>query len=174
MDYIISLKTEVNPSDNYRKSVIKTIGKFMMFCRRSTDKPLVRFFKWLHYPNIEPTKRPRILENIPHLKRKEKSIYKPTDMWTAQDDLLFLKYCPSKRMKCFHTMAKDTSCRPHELLKLRIKDVTFKIAPDKSQYAEATVNGKTGSRHLVLIDSIPYVKDYLDHDSSERYSRHRN
>jgi integrase/recombinase XerD len=202
MEYIISLKTEVNPSDNYRKSVIKTIGKFMMFCRRSTDKPLVqlsredvlafldsfrkyevsdplhkwigtynlyrvhllRFFKWLHHPNIEPTKRPRILENIPQLKRKEKSIYKPTDMWTVQDDLLFLRYCPSKRMKCFHTMAKDTSCRPHELLKLRIKDVTFKIAPDKSQYAEATVNGKTGSRHLVLIDSIPYVKDYLDHE----------
>ena len=42
MDYIISLKTEINPSDNYRKSVIKTIGKFMMFCRRSTDKPLVQ------------------------------------------------------------------------------------------------------------------------------------
>jgi len=42
VDYIISLKTEVNPSDNYRKSVIKIIGKFMMFCRRSTDKPLVQ------------------------------------------------------------------------------------------------------------------------------------
>jgi hypothetical protein len=202
MDYVISLKTEINPSDNYRKSVIKIIGKFMMFCRHSTDVPLVqlgrenvlaflgsfrksedsdplhkwigtynlyrvhllRFFKWLHHPDIEPNKRPRIIENIPQLKRKEKSIYKPTDMWTAQDDLLFLKYCLSKRMKCFHTMAKDTSCRPHELLKLRIKDVTFKIAPDKSQYAEATVNGKTGNRHLVLIDSIPYVKDYLDHE----------
>jgi integrase/recombinase XerD len=202
MDYVISLKTEINPSDNYRKSVIKIIGKFMMFCRHSTDVPLVqlgrenvlaflgsfrksedsdplhkwigtynlyrvhllRFFKWLHHPDIEPNKRPRIIENIPQLKRKEKSIYKPTDMWTAQDDLLLLKYCLSKRMKCFHTMAKDTSCRPHELLKLRIKDVTFKIAPDKSQYAEATVNGKTGNRHLVLIDSIPYVKDYLDHE----------
>lgn len=202
LDYVISLKTEINPSDNYRKSVIKIIGKFMMFCRHSTDVPLVqlgrenvlaflgsfrksedsdplhkwigtynlyrvhllRFFKWLHHPDIEPNKRPRIIENIPQLKRKEKSIYKPTDMWTAQDDLLFLKYCLSKRMKCFHTMAKDTSSRPHELLKLRIKDVTFKIAPDKSQYAEATVNGKTGNRHLVLIDSIPYVKDYLEHE----------
>jgi hypothetical protein len=202
MDYVISLKTEINPSGNYRKSVIKIIGKFMMFCRHSTDIPLVqlgrenvlaflgsfrksedsdplhkwigtynlyrvhllRFFKWLHHPDIEPNKRPRIIENIPQLKRKEKSIYKPTDMWTAQDDLLFLKYCLSKRMKCFHTMAKDTSCRPHELLRLRIKDVTFKIAAGKSQYAEATVNGKTGNRHLVLIDSIPYVKDYLDHE----------
>jgi integrase/recombinase XerD len=85
-------------------------------------------------------------------------------MWTSEDDLLFLKYCPSKRMKCFHMMARDTSCRPHELLKLRIKDVNFKITPDKYQYAELLVNGKTGSRPLVLIDSIPYLKDYLDHE----------
>jgi hypothetical protein len=29
---------------------------------------------------------------------------------------------------------------------------------------ELLVNGKTGSRPLVLIDSIPYLKDYLDHE----------
>jgi integrase len=127
---------------------------------------IIRFFKWLYYPDIEPDKRPKppVVENIQQLKRKEKSIYKPTDMWTSEDDFLFLKYCPTKRMKCFHMMAKDTSCRPHELLKLRIKDVNFKITPDKYQYAELLVNGKTGSRPLVLIDSIPYLKDYLDHE----------
>jgi integrase len=182
MDYVISLNTEINPSDNYKKSVIKTVGKLMMLCQRSdNDKPLMqlgredllafldsfrrsetqdplhrwigtynlyrvhllRFFKWLHSPHLEQSKRPKpsVVDNIPQLKRKEKSIYKPTDLWTPEDDFLFLKYCQSKRMKCYHTMAKDTSCRPHELLKLRIKDVTFKIAPDKSQYAEATVNG---------------------------------
>ena len=47
----------------------------------------------------EPDKRskPVVIENIPKLKRKEKSIYKPSDLWTQQDDLLFLKYCPTKR-----------------------------------------------------------------------------
>lgn len=127
---------------------------------------LLRFFKWLHSPNVESDKRPKpsVVENIPQLRRKEKSIYRPTDLWTFEDDLLFLRFCPSKRMKCFHTIARDTGCRPHELLKLRIRDVTFKITPNKSQYAELIVNGKTGSRPLVLIDSIPYVKDYLDHE----------
>jgi hypothetical protein len=33
-----------------------------------------------------------------------------------------------------------------------------------SQYAEALVNGKTGSRPIPLIDSIPYLKDYMDHE----------
>jgi integrase/recombinase XerD len=124
-----------------------------------------RFFKWLYYPNIEPSRRekPKVIENIPFLKRKEQSIYKPSDLWTTEDDLLFLKYCPSKRTKCFHAMSRDTSCRPHELLKLRIRDVVFKSIGDR-QYAEVLVNGKTGSRHIPLINSLPYIKDHLDHE----------
>jgi integrase len=56
-------------------------------------------------------------------------------------------------------MSRDTSCRPHELLKLRIRDVIFKSIDDR-QYAEVLVNGKTGSRHIPLINSLPYIKDY--------------
>jgi site-specific recombinase XerD len=54
---------------------------------------LLRFFKWLYHSDIEPSKRskPTVVENIAQLKRKEKSIYKPSDLWTQQDDLLFLK-----------------------------------------------------------------------------------
>jgi len=205
IDYMISLKAETNPSENYRRDIIKCLSKFCRHHRREVNLKqvnredilafldslrkseiadplhkwigtynlyrihLMRFFKWLYSPDIEPDKRPKpsVVENIQQLKRKEKSIYKPTDLWTSEDDLLFLKYCPSKRMKCFHTMARDTSCRPHELLKLRIKDVNFKITSDKYQYAEVLVNGKTGSRPLVLIDSIPYPKDYLDHEHSQ-------
>jgi integrase len=115
--------------------------------------------------SIEPNKRanPKLLDNIQRLKRKEKSTYTPADIWTAEDDLLFLKYCPSKRTKCYHAMSHDTGCRPHELLKLKIKDIAFKTSGDK-QYAEISINGKTGSRHIPLIDSIPYLKDYLDHE----------
>jgi integrase len=55
----------------------------------------------------------------------------------------------------------DTSCRPHELLKLRIKDISFKMQGNK-QYAEVFVNGKTGTRHIPLI--APYLKDYLNNE----------
>ena len=40
--------------------------------------------------------RSQIVMNIQNFKRKEQSIYKPTDLWTLEDDLLFLKYCPNK------------------------------------------------------------------------------
>ena len=122
------------------------------------------FFKWLYYPKTEPKERPKpdILLNIKRLKRKEKSSYKPTDMWTQEDDLLFLKYCPSKRDRAYHAISRGSSCRPHELLKLKIKDVVFKMAGNGRQYAEILVNGKTGSRAIPLINSIPYVKDIID------------
>ena len=124
---------------------------------------LIRFFRWLYSPDMTPAERPRpdCVRNVTQLKRKERSIYKASDMWSTDDDLLFLQHCPSKRARCYHAIARDSSCRPHELLKLKIKDVVFKMIGDK-QYAEITVNGKTGQRHIPLIDSIPYLKDHLD------------
>jgi integrase/recombinase XerD len=128
---------------------------------------LIKFFKWLYYSDIEPNKRPKpqVVENIFQLRRKEQSIYKPTDLWIVEDDLLFLKYCPSKRDKCYHMISRDTGCRPHEILKLRLRDITFKTTAGEGegyQYAEILINGKTGSRTIPLIDSIPFVKDWID------------
>jgi hypothetical protein len=201
-NYIIAMKSEINPSYNYRIDTIEKISRLSIyygntlfkdmtrgqildfldnFRKSEASDPLhkwigtynlfrifiIRFFKWLYYPDIEPQKRPRptVIENIPQLKRKEISTYKPSDLWTDEDDALFLRYCPSKRMKCYHAVSRDTSCGPHEILKLRIKDIVFKtVASNHYQYAEVLVNGKTGSRHLPLINSIPYVKDWLDHE----------
>jgi integrase len=208
-NYINSMMSEVNPSDHYRRGVIKTLSRFLMFLYSSNKKRnkgtieiteikreeilafldsyrrpessdplhkwigtyniylmhLMRFFKWLYYPNIKPDERPKpqIIENISRLNRKEQSIYKPSDLWTAEEDLLFFKYCPSKRMKCYHAIARDLACRPHEILKLKIRDIAFKVVENR-QYAEVVVNGKTGTRTLPLIDSIPYLKDYLNHE----------
>ena len=124
---------------------------------------LLRFFKWLYSPQIEPSKRqkPPVIENIPTLGRKEKSKYKPADLWTKEEHSIFLQYCGNKRDRCYHAMAIDTSCRVNELLKLRIKDIMYKNAGDH-QYAEVLANGKTGSRSLPLITCIPYVKDWID------------
>ncbi len=198
-DYISSLKSEINPSDHYKKDIIILLCSFSIFFNnaklfkditkedvlsfldsfRKTESvdplhkwigtynlyriQLMRFFKWLYSPDVEQTKRPKssVIQNIPKLKRKEKSIYKPTDLWTPEDDSLFLKYCPNLRDRCYHAMSRDSAARPHELLRLRIKDVVFKLTPDKKQYAEILVNGKTGTRLIPLIDSIPYIKDWI-------------
>ena len=73
----------------------------------------------------------------------------------------FLKYCPSARDKCWHSMIYDTSARPHEILNLTIGDIHWKISNDGVQYAEIHVHGKTTSRTLPLISNIPYLKELL-------------
>jgi hypothetical protein len=125
---------------------------------------MTKFFKWLYNPTLEPKQRPKpeVVQNLHQLKRKEESIYKPTDLWTREDDSLFLKYCPNIRDRCYHTMSRDLSARPSEILSLKIKDIVFKREGNK-QYAECLVNGKTGTRHLPIINSLPYLKDWLDH-----------
>ena len=101
-----------------------------------------------------------MVQNLPRFRRKETSGYDPSDMWNAEDNLIFLKYCPSARERCYHAMEVDVGARPHELLNLRIKDVEF-IEAGGSRYAKILVNGKTGQRSLVLIDSIPYVTQWI-------------
>ncbi len=125
---------------------------------------LIRFFRWFYSPDVEQTKRlkPSVIGNIPPLKRKEQSIYKPTDLWSVEDDLLFLKYCSNPRDRCYHAISRDLSCRPHEILNLRLKEVVFKTV-GKYQYAEVLVNGKTGTLPIPLINSIPFLKDWI-HD----------
>jgi integrase len=125
---------------------------------------LLRFFKWLHYPDVVPhNKRPKpaVVENIPKIKRREISTYKPTDLWTEEDDILFYKYCPSLRDKCWHAVSRDTACRPHELLKLKIKDIIVQQLENGYQIARITVNGKTGTRSVRLNNSYPRLKDWL-------------
>jgi integrase/recombinase XerD len=126
---------------------------------------LLRFFRWLHRPSddIKPNKRPTpaVMQQIPHIKRHEISIYKPTDLWTEEDDSLFYRYCPSIRDRCWHAVSRDTGCRPSELLRLKVKDVVVQQLEDGYQIARITVNGKTGTRHVRLNNSYPRLKDWL-------------
>jgi integrase len=125
---------------------------------------LMKFFRWLYNPD-EPDHKKRItppcMLGVKSLPRKEKSAYKPEEIWAAADHTIFLKYCPSARDRCWHTMVYDTSARPHEILNLKIGDIHWKISDDGIQYAEIHVHGKTTPRTLPLISSIPYLKEYL-------------
>ena len=199
INYILTMKNEINLSDGYRKLniyVFYSVSKFfnhkktykeltrddVMQFLDSLRKPeesdplhkwigtyniyrvlLIRFFKWLYYPDVEQKKRPKpdVMQNIAQLKRREQSIYKPSDLWSIEDDLLFLKYCPSAREKCYQMISRDLSCRPNEIIKLKLKDIHFKNSGNY-QYAEVLINGKTGSRNIPLISSIPYLKDWID------------
>jgi integrase/recombinase XerD len=77
---------------------------------------LIRFFKWLCYPDVNSSKRrselsaserkPQCVMDISKIKRMEISCYKPSDLWSQEDDLLFLKWVTNKRDRCYHTMSR--------------------------------------------------------------------
>jgi integrase len=129
---------------------------------------LNKFFRWLYSANEADQKKritPACMLGVKKLPTKAKSPYKHTDMWYPKEYAIFLKYCPDTRDRCYHAIAIDTSARPHEILNLKISDIKFNVTEDHIQYAEVRINeGKTGPRTVPLIDSIPYLKEWLsDH-----------
>jgi integrase len=127
---------------------------------------LLKFFRWLYHSD-EPDQRKRItppcMQGIKRLPKKEKTPYRPSDIWDSREHAIFLKYCPDKRDRCYHAMANDTSARPHEILGLKISDIKFNITSEGIQYAEVQIrDGKTGPRVVPLIDSIPYLKEWIN------------
>ena len=124
-----------------------------------------KFLRWLYNPDEpDPAKRekPDCMKGVRKLPRKEKSSYNSGNIWDQRENAIFLKYCPLKRDKCFHAMAMDTSCRPHELLGLKIKDIEFNFTDDGKQYALVRIkHGKTGPRTVPLIDSLPWLKEWI-------------
>jgi len=191
MQIIVELSKTVGLAKNFVDMTRDDVLSYLDKCRKLENEDplhrwigsyntklviLSRFFKWLYYPAIDdPKKRsdlsvlerkPNCIMGIRHLKRKEISCYKPSDLWSQEDDFLFLKWVTNKRDRCYHTMARDLSARPHEILDLKIRDIVFKTTTDNKQYAEVLVNGKTGTRHIPLIQSIPYIKDWLSNHPS--------
>jgi integrase len=156
LEYLNNLRRPVSEDPTH-----KWIGSY-----NSRQMIFNKFFRWLYNPDEpEPSKRvtPPCMIGIRKLPRQEKSPYKPSSLWDAREHAVFLKYCPSKRDRCYHAMANDMSARPHEILNLKIKDILFKVTEEGNQYAEVLITGgKTRPRTLPLIDSIPYIKEWIE------------
>jgi integrase len=111
--YLNSLRKaiEVDPT---HKSIGTYNGRQMVF---------MKFLRWIYNPDESDHRKritPPCMIGIKMLPRREKSPYKPEDIWTADDHAIFLRYCPMARDRFWHSMVYDTSARPHEILNLRI------------------------------------------------------
>jgi site-specific recombinase XerD len=161
--------------DGYRKS--DTVDPLHKWVATYNIRLMIisKFFRWMYslnhdgLPKIATTEKivPPIM-GIKRFKRKEKSSYQAKDLWTQEDDTIFLKYCEDSRLRCYHMMARDTSGRPHELLKVRVGDIMWQRS-GPAQYAEVTIgkSGKTVPRTVPLINSIPFVRDWIrEHPTS--------
>src|ERR671919_2727410 len=77
----------------------KWIGTF-----NTRQMVLSKFFRWLYNqnePDHDKWLTPPCMHGVKILPRKERSPYKPCDIWTNEEHFLFRKYCPEKRDKCY-------------------------------------------------------------------------
>ena len=148
-EYALSLRREINPSQNYTKIQIQALVELSEYLNQKPFKELTRhnvlsfldkfrktedrdplhkwigtynlkheilrqFFTWLNDPNTERNQRsrPKIMENIPKFKRKEVSIYKPTDLWTGEMIYSFLGTTPTNVMDAI-TRYRGTQVADH-------------------------------------------------------------
>jgi integrase len=111
--------------------------------QRTMGLPLLKFFKWLSYPDLTTQQRkrlprekwPKVLERF-ELQTKQagssKTPIKDSDIWKEKDIAIFLKYCTDNpRLRLYHAMAWETSARPSELLQLKIGDIEDNIQVDE-------------------------------------------
>ncbi|HEY6534854.1 MAG TPA: site-specific integrase [Candidatus Nitrosocosmicus sp.] len=151
--------------NNLRKSSTEDPSNSWVWTYNGRQMILLKFFKWLYHPDEDYKNRltPPCMVGIRKLSRKEKTFYKPSDIWEAREHAIFLKYCPFKRDRCYHALANDMSTRPHEILNLKVKDIKFNITDEGIHYAEARIiQGKTGPRTVPLVDSLPYLKEWIE------------
>jgi integrase/recombinase XerD len=122
-----------------------------------------KFFKWLK-PDEIPASTLRTLKPI--AKKGSKSRVKTTDLWTREEDALFLKYCEDPLIACYHAMSRDCGARPSEMLAIRIGDVKVKKDSNSGKvFAEVQGVGRYGktreARTVPMISSVPYFKAWI-------------
>jgi predicted transcriptional regulator len=117
--------------------------------------------------------------DLPQLKRKEISCYNPSDLWSQQDDLLFLKWVTNKRDRCYHTMSRDLSAR-QQLQQYQILWRRSKVMELSSQgYSQVEISKTLQISEPTISRDIDYlrsqsrqkIRKYIDETLPEEYEK---
>jgi len=96
---------------------------------------------------------------IKEKRTKRLSPYSETEIWDRDEFLSIVKYEPYLRNKAALTLCWDMDARNHEVTSLKIKNIRL-----REKYAEGEIpyEAKTGSGHILLTSSFPYVRDWIN------------
>lgn len=115
---------------------------------------LKRFYKWLEGNDEEYP------EKIKWVNTTEKKANRrlPEDILTREDVQALIKACTHIRDKALISALYEGGCRISELLNLKLKHMEF------DEYgAILRVHGKTGSRRVRLVSSVPHLSNWVEH-----------
>jgi len=80
----------------------------------------------------------------------------PQDLLTKDDVKAQIEACKNPRDKAFVALLYETGARIGELIDLTVGDIE-----DRKHGKKVVIDGKTGSRRLPLVESVPYLNKWL-------------
>lgn len=122
------------------------------------------FYKWLlgngeEYPEIVKC----VKQNA-----KNNRLKLPEELLTQEDIQKALQNAETNRNRALISLLYESGCRVGEIRGLRMKNLAF-----DNFGCKITVDGKTGMRRIMIRDSVPYIKAYLNNhpkaDDPESY-----
>jgi integrase len=81
----------------------------------------------------------------------------PQDLLTKEEVEAQIDACKNPRDKAFVALLWETGARIGELIDLTVSDIE-----DREHGKKVTLDGKTGSRRLPLVESVPYLNKWLN------------
>lgn len=157
-------------ADDVKAYVEKYIKDFELKHGRKPEKGNInylyssfkKYYKWLGKPEVVGWIKIKIV-----LKK-----INPNKLLTPAEIQNMLRVWEKDRDKCLLAMAYEGGFRISELLSLRVEDIKVNDGeckvriPDNDEGED--INSKTGSRSLVLIESMPYIEKWLNvHNGGE-------
>ncbi|MEM2751143.1 MAG: tyrosine-type recombinase/integrase, partial [Nitrososphaerales archaeon] len=121
------------------------------FTKHDYKVVLKKFYKWLCGGEEYPEQVKWIKTT---LKMKDELL--PEDLLTEDEVMKLVDKADSLRDKAFIITLYESGARIGELDSLRIKDVVF-----EENYARLMLEGKTGSRRVIVVASTPYLQAWI-------------
>ena len=108
------------------------------------------FFRWLY-----GIKKPDVIEGI--IPKKYKTTVDESALFSKEEVKAIIEKADHIRDKAIVATLYDSGCRIDELLTIKLKNVLV------DQYGiKIEVTGKTGKRTIRLVDSVPYLQQWLN------------
>lgn len=165
-DVLITFSKEINKPilECDDKDVIKFLNSH---CKKGSTfnswlTMLRRFYAWYYNRDKDiPRKKwkpPTWFDRI-EWRKTESDKYSVADMWTEEEILLAISTLDHPRDKAMIAMLYDTAARPHELMRLRIKDIAI-----KENYAQVKLvdHSNPEGRTVPITSSFQYLITWLN------------
>jgi len=113
---------------------------------------LKKFYKWLY----ETDDYPKCVSWIKTTGKKNNNKL-PEEILKEEEVKSMIQNAGNSRNRALISLLWESGCRISELLLMKIKNVSF-----EKELTRITINGKTGPRRIPLIDSTPFLAEWIE------------